>query len=182
MEIKGNKFVVVGGAGFIGSHLVDQLIEKEPSEIIVYDNFSRGTHENLREALKSPLVKIYGAGGDITQNDTLKEAIRGADGVFHLAALWLLQCQDYPRSAFNVNIEGTFNVIEACKENGARLIYSSSASVYGNALEIPMTEEHPFNNETFYGATKIAGEQMLKAYAKRFMIDYVTLRYMNVYG
>lgn len=184
LKIKGNNFLVIGGGGFIGSHLVDQLAKQEAKNVVVYDNFSRGSYGNLREALKSDRVHVFEAGGDITQTDLLKKAMTDydLDGVFHLAAVWLLQCQEYPRYAFNVNVAGTFNVMEACKEVGARLIYSSSASVYGSALTTPMTEEHPFNNETFYGATKIAGEVLLKAYAKRFMVDYTILRYMNVYG
>jgi UDP-glucose 4-epimerase len=109
--------------------------------------------------------------------------MKGMDCVFHLAALWLLQCYDYPRAAFDVNIRGTFNVLEACvKHQVKRLVFSSSASVYGDALEIPMTEDHPFNNNTFYGATKVAGEQMCRAFHHRYGLNYVGLRYMNVYG
>jgi len=109
--------------------------------------------------------------------------MKGKDYVIHLAALWLLQCYEYPRAAFEVNVKGTFNVLEACVNNKIKkLIYSSSASVYGDAVEIPMTEEHPFNNKTFYGATKIAGEQMCRAFYHRYGLNYVGLRYMNVYG
>ena len=105
------------------------------------------------------------------------------DGVIHLAAMWLLHCRDFPRTAFHVNIEGTFNVLEACVKNKIkRLVYSSSASVYGDASEVPMTESHPFNNKNFYGATKIAGEAMCRAYFDRFGLSYAGLRYMNVYG
>lgn len=117
------------------------------------------------------------------QTDILQSAFDGADGVFHFAALWLLQCHDYPRSAFDVNVRGTFNVMEACIAKGVRrLVYSSSASVYGDAVREPMDEDHPFNNKNFYGATKIAGEAMLRAFHHRFGLDYVGLRYMNVYG
>ncbi len=104
-------------------------------------------------------------------------------GVFHLAALWLLQCHEFPRAAFEVNVGGTFNVLEACHRNRVeRLVYSSSASVYGDAVEEPMTESHPFNNKNFYGATKIAGEAMARAFYFRYGLNYVGLRYMNVYG
>jgi UDP-glucose 4-epimerase len=138
---------------------------------------------NLAGALKDSRVRIFEAGGDILQTDLLEEALSGVDGVFHLAALWLLHCQDFPRSAFEVNIRGAFNVIDACARLGVkRLVYSSSASVYGDAIEDPMTEDHPFNNKNFYGATKIAGEAMLRAYHHRYGLDYVGLRYMNVYG
>ena len=103
--------------------------------------------------------------------------------MFHFAALWLLQCHEFPRSAFDVNVRGTFNVMDACvKKNVKRLVYSSSASVYGDAVAEPMDEDHPFNNKNFYGATKICGEAMLRAYHHRYGLDYVGLRYMNVYG
>ena len=183
MEFQGKRVVVIGGAGLIGSHTVDKLLATDVGEIIVYDNFVRGREENLATALRDPRVKIYDVGGDITQVDILESALKGADGVFHFAALWLLQCHDYPRSAFKTNIEGTFNVLEACvKQDVRRLVYSSSASVYGDAIEEPMTEEHPFNNRNFYGATKIAGEAMLTAYCHRYGLEAVGLRYMNVYG
>lgn len=183
MDLAGKKFVVIGGAGLIGSHTVDILTQNDVGEIVVYDNFVRGTYENLANAIRDPRVKIYEAGGDITQSDILGEALKGADGVFHFAALWLLQCHEFPRTAFDVNIRGTFNVMESCVANGVgRLVYSSSASVYGDAVEEPMTEDHPFNNKNFYGATKICGEAMLRAFHHRYGLNYVGLRYMNVYG
>jgi UDP-glucose 4-epimerase len=183
VNLEGKRIVVIGGAGLIGSHAVDQLTKEDVAEIVVYDNFVRGTRENLHDALKDPRVKIFEAGGDILQTDVLDAALAGADGVMHFAALWLLQCHDYPRAAFSVNIGGTFNVLDACiKNNVRRLVYSSSASVYGDAVEEPMPEEHPFNNKNFYGATKIAGEAMARAYHHRYGLDFVGLRYMNVYG
>lgn len=183
MDIRGKKLLVIGGAGLIGSHTVDELIKEDVAEIRIYDNFVRGTHENLAGALRDPRVKIFEVGGDICQTDILDAATKGMDGVFHLAALWLLQCHEFPRSAFDVNIRGTFNVLEACVANGVkRLVYSSSASVYGDAVEEPMTEDHPFNNKNFYGATKICGEAMARAYHHRYGLNYVGLRYMNVYG
>lgn len=183
MNLRGKKLVVVGGAGLIGSHTVDHLLKEDVAEIVIYDNFLRGSHDNLKNALKDPRVTIYDVGGDIMQTDILQSAFDGADGVFHLAALWLLQCHEYPRSAFDVNVRGTFNVMEACIAKGVeRLVYSSSASVYGDALQEPMTEDHPFNNQNFYGATKICGEAMLRAFHHRYGLNYVGLRYMNVYG
>lgn len=183
MELAGKKIVVVGGAGLIGSHTVDELLKEDVKEVIIYDNFIRGTTANIENALKDPRVRIFEIGGDICQTDILNEAFKNADGVFHFAALWLLQCHDFPRSAFNVNIAGTFNVLEACvNQNIKRLVYSSSASVYGDAVTDPMDEEHPFNNTNFYGATKIAGEAMARAYCHRYQLPYVGLRYMNVYG
>ena len=182
-DIAGSRILVIGGGGFIGSHVVDQLLQEDIREVIVYDNFARGKRENLEEALKDPRASIFPAGGDIRETDVLNRAMEGADFVVHLAALWLLQCVEYPRAAFDVNIAGMFNVLEACVRNNIkRLVWSSSASVYGNALTIPMTEEHAFNNRTFYGATKIAGEQMARAFNDRYGLNYVGLRYMNVYG
>lgn len=183
MQIKDKKFVIVGGAGLIGSHTVDRLLGESPGEILIYDNFLRGRRENLSEALNDPRVKIYDVGGDILQSDILRSALDGAHGVFHFAALWLLQCHEYPRSAFDVNVRGTFNVMEACVDAKVeRLVYSSSASVYGDAVSEPMGEDHPFNNRNFYGATKICGEAMLRAFHHRYGLNYVGLRYMNVYG
>ncbi len=183
MDIKGKKLVVVGGAGLIGSHTVDRLTREDVGEIVIYDNFTRGSWGNLEGALKDPRVKVYDVGGDITQSDILESAFEGADGVFHFAALWLLQCHEYPASAFKVNVEGTFNVLQACvAQNVSRLVYSSSASVYGDAVSEPMAEDHPFMNKNFYGATKIAGEAMATAFHHRYDLDFVGLRYMNVYG
>ena len=130
-----------------------------------------------------PRCSIFEAGGDIRELDVLNKAMEGVDGVFHLAAMWLLHCKDFPRTAFDVNIQGTFNVLEACVNNKIeRLVYSSSASVYGDAVEVPMTENHPFNNKNFYGASKIAGEAMARSFHDRYGLSYVGLRYMNVYG
>jgi len=183
MDLSGKKVVLVGGAGLIGSHTVDHLTKTDVGEIVIYDNFARGTRENLADALRDPRVKIFDIGGDILQSDILGKAFEGADGVFHFAALWLLQCHEYPRSAFDVNVRGVFNVLEACVEhNVKRLVWSSSASVYGNAIEEPMTEDHPFLNKNFYGATKIAGEAMATAFYHRYDLPVVGLRYMNVYG
>jgi UDP-glucose 4-epimerase len=183
MDINGKKLVIIGGAGLIGSHTVDRLIQEDVKEIVIYDNFVRGRAENLGSALKDPRVKIFDVGGDILQTDILEAALDGADGVFHLAALWLLQCHEFPRSAFDVNVRGTFNVMEACVKKGVkRLVYSSSASVYGDAVQEPMTEDHPFNNKNFYGATKIASEAFLRSFHHRYGLNYVGLRYMNVYG
>ena len=183
MDINGKSLAVIGGAGLIGSHTVDQLLLKDVKKIVIYDNFVRGTHQNLANAIKDERVTIYEVGGDIRNTDILSSALEGIDGVFHFAALWLLQCHEYPRSAFDVNIQGTFNVLEACRDKGVkRLVFSSSASVYGDALEEPMSEDHPFNNRTFYGASKIAGEAMARSFNERYNLNYVGLRYMNVYG
>ena len=183
MDLTGKKILVIGGAGFIGSHVVAELLKTDVAEVIIYDNFARGKAEYIEEFLKDSRCSFYENGGDIRETDILNDAMHGMDGVFHLAAMWLLHCKDYPRTAFDVNIQGTFNVLEACvKNNISRLVYSSSASVYGDAVEVPMTEEHPFNNKNFYGASKIASEAMCRATHDRFGLNYVGLRYMNVYG
>ncbi len=183
MELAGKRMLVIGGAGLIGSHVVDELLKTDVAEIVVYDNFFRGSHENLRRAYEDPRVLVFEHGGDILQTDILEKAMQGINGVFHLAALWILQCHEYPQTAFEVNVRGTFNVaMAAIKQQVERVVYSSSASVYGDALEIPMTEEHPYNNFTFYGASKIAGEQFFKSLGHRYGLNWVGLRYMNVYG
>lgn len=183
MDIEGKKFLVIGGAGFIGSHVVEELLNQDVAQVLIYDNFVRGKKANIEKFLNDKRCKIFPDGGDIRDIDILNKAMLGIDGVFHLAAMWLLHCKDYPRTAFDVNVQGTFNVLEACVQNNVKkLVYSSSASVYGDAIEIPMTENHPFNNRNFYGATKIAGEAMCRAFHDRYGLDYVGLRYMNVYG
>jgi UDP-glucose 4-epimerase len=184
MDLKDKRLLVIGGAGLIGSHTVEQLLLEDVAEIIIYDNFTRGTRQNLARALEDRRVKVFPAGGDILHRDVLLSAMEGIDGVLHFAALWLLHCQEYPRSAFEVNVAGTFNVVEACVQQSIkRLVFSSSASVYGDAVEEPMTESHPQNNTNFYGASKIAGEQICRAMYHRYRtFEYVGLRYMNVYG
>ena len=181
MRIDGSKLVVIGGAGLIGSHTVDELLNEDVSEIVVFDNFERGSLENLEVALADPRVMIVD--GDVGDLAALSKTFKGADGVFHFAAMSLLHCYEHPRNGFDVNLAGTFNVLEACRESAVRrLVFSSSASVYGDALEDPMTESHPFNNTTFYGATKIGGEAMVQAFCHRSGLGYVGLRYFNVYG
>lgn len=181
--LDGARVLVIGGAGFIGSFVVKELLKEPVAEVVVYDNFARGKLENLQESLQDQRCSIFPYGGDIRDVDILDKAMEGVDYVFHLAAMWLLHCKDFPRTAFEVNIAGTFNVLEACvKHKVKKLIFSSSASVYGDAVEVPMTEEHPFRNKNFYGATKIAGEAMCTAFNDRYGLPVIGLRYMNVYG
>jgi len=166
--------MLIGGAGFIGSHIIEQL--EDVNRIVVYDNFCRGSMDNISKECEV-------MHSDILHTDVLNDAMKDMDVVIHLAALWLLHCHEYPESAFDVNIRGTFNVLNACVKNDVKkLIYSSSASVYGDALNEPMNENHPYNNETFYGASKIAGEHMLKAFHYKYGLNYTGLRYFNVYG
>jgi len=111
MDIKGKRILVIGGAGFIGSHIVDQLLEEDIKEVIIYDNFTRGRSDNIAGALKDPRCKVFEIGGDILQTDILDKAMEGIDGVFHLAAMWLLHCYDYPRSAFDVNVFSSLSIL-----------------------------------------------------------------------
>jgi UDP-glucose 4-epimerase len=181
MDLASKHVLVIGGAGFIGSYIVDHLTEEPVKEIVVLDNFVRGSRVNVARAVQDPRVHVVE--GSITDCDLLQDVMDGMDGVFHLAALWLYECVHEPRSALEVNAVGTYNVAEAAQRAGvARVVYSSSASVYGDAVSTPMTEEHPFNNRTMYGATKIAGEQFFRAFNEQYGLDYVGLRYMNVYG
>lgn len=180
-DLQAARVCVVGGAGFVGSHVVDLLVREPVREVVVFDNFVRGRQANLQCAMSSGRVRVVH--GDITQPKELTAAVANADFVIHLAALWLLECLEEPRAAFEVNVCGTFNVIEACSaEKVKKLVFSSSASVYGDAVEVPMMEAHPFNNRTLYGATKIAGEQLLQAFHHTHGLPFAALRYMNVYG
>lgn len=181
MMLDGAKIVVVGGAGLIGSHTVDLLLEEKVAEVVVFDNFERGSRENLEFALMDPRLGVVH--GDLCDPAQLEEVFDGVDGVFHFAALWLLHCQEHPRDGYDTNVTGTFNLLEACVGAGVdRLVFSSSASVYGDAVEEPMSESHPFNNTTVYGATKIAGEALATSFHHRDGLEYVGLRYFNVYG
>ncbi len=181
MDLTDKRIVLVGGAGLIGSHLCDLLVQEPLREVVVFDNFVRGRRENLARASQSPNLTIIDH--SMTDPEALQAALEGAHGVFLLASLWLGECLDEPRAAWETNVLGSWNVLEACQKLGVeRLVYSSSASVYGDALHIPMAEDHPLNNRTTYGATKIACEQMLRAMYHQHGLPYVGLRYMNVYG
>lgn len=183
MEIRDSKVLVVGGAGLIGSHVIERLLAEEPAEVLIYDNFFRGSMDNLDVALRDPRVTIHDMQGDILQPDVLADATEGRDLVFHLASLGLLHGVRFPRTTWEVGVMGTYNVLEACVNAGVkRLVFSSSASVYGDAKVVPMDEEHEYANTTLYGAAKIAGEHLCRSFHHRYGLDYVALRYMNVYG
>jgi UDP-glucose 4-epimerase len=177
MQISGNAFLVTGGSGFIGSHVVDRLVA-EGASVVVFDN--RVREENLSEALVSGRVRAIE--GDVTEPAALREAAAGTQGIFHMAVLPLGPCSEDPRLCVEVNVTGTLNVLEAARVVGVKkVVYSSASSVYGDTNET-MDESHPLGARTMYGASKIAGEYFVRAFRDLYGIDYVILRYMNVYG
>jgi UDP-glucose 4-epimerase len=182
VSIEGTRALVTGGAGTIGSHVVDELIRGGAAEVVVLDNFVRGRRENLAWASANGPVRLVE--GDIRDKDLVREVTAGKDLVFHLAAIRITQCAEEPRLANEVLVDGTFNVVEAAAAEGVKkLIASSSASIYGLAEEFPTTERHhPYNNDTFYGAAKAFNEAMLRSFHSMYGLDYVALRYFNVYG
>jgi UDP-glucose 4-epimerase len=180
-QITGTRCLVTGGAGFIGSTIVDQLMDAGAGEVIVLDNFVRGTWSNLASAQDRGGVKVIK--GDICDAALVDDLTVGADFVFHQAALRITRCAEAPREAVDVLINGTLNVLEsAVRHKVKKVVAASSASVYGNPSYLPMDESHPFNNRTIYGAGKIACEQMLRAYYTMYGLPYVAFRYFNAYG
>ena len=180
--ISGQRILVTGGAGTIGSTLVDQLVEKGAAEVVVLDNFVRGRRANLASAEESGRVIVVD--GDIRDIALVRAVTEGIDLVFHQAAIRITQCADEPRLALEVLVDGTFNIVEAAAELGVgKLIAASSASVYGLATEFPTHEvHHPYANDTLYGASKVFNESLLRSYHAMKGLDYVALRYFNVYG
>jgi UDP-glucose 4-epimerase len=179
--IAGKSFLVTGGAGFIGSAIVDQLLDAGAAEIRVIDNFVRGSRENLASSIRSGKVEIIE--GDIRDAAVVDRTIEGVDYVFHQAALRITRCAEAPREAVDVLIGGSLNVLEsAVRHRVKKIVAASSASVYGDPSYLPMDEAHPFNNRTMYGAGKIAMEQILRAYWTSFGLPYVAFRYFNAYG
>ncbi|MFH5927194.1 NAD-dependent epimerase/dehydratase family protein [Roseomonas xinghualingensis] len=180
--LEGQRCLVTGGAGFIGSHIVDLLIDAGCSEIIVIDNMIRGRHANLERALTSGRVRLIE--GDIRDTTLMRGLVQGTDTVFHQAALRITQCAQEPRTAFEVMVTATYDLIEECVRADVRkMVVASSASVYGMAQDFPTTEnQNPYDNRTLYGAAKAFGEGMLRSFNDMHGLDYVTLRYFNVYG
>ena len=180
--MKINRVLITGGAGLIGSHIADQLAAGCNPEIIVFDNFVRGRRENLSWAMAHGRVQIVT--GDIRDAKMLHEVMQGIDLLFHQAAIRITQCAEEPRLALEVLADGTFNVLEAAvAAKVKKVVAASSASVYGLAEEFPTTERHhPYNNRTFYGAAKVFNEGVLRSFHEMYGLDYVALRYFNVYG
>src|SRR4051794_11515541 len=181
-KITGSKIFITGGAGFIGSYLVEELLKYQPFKIIILDNLIRGTLENMKSFIDNPVIEFIE--GDIRDNIILEECVAGADYVFHLAALRINACAADPREGFNVMMKSTFDLAELCvKHKIKKVIYSSSASVYGLAQHFPTPEtDNPYNNQTFYGGAKLWGEQLFRSFKFMYGLDYIALRYFNVYG
>ncbi len=183
MDINGSTIVVTGGAGLIGSTTIDALLQSwNPGRIVVFDNLSRGTRANIEAALRDPRVTLVE--GDIRDIAALGRVVAGADAVIHMAALRITACAAEPRQAFEVMCAGTFNVVEAAQRAGVRkVVAASTASIYGLADSFPTTEEHhPYNNRTWYGASKTMLEGLLRSFNDMHGLPYVALRYFNVYG
>jgi UDP-glucose 4-epimerase len=176
---EGKTVLVTGGAGHIGSHIVDE-IPADVKRAIIYDNFAEGRESNI-EHLTSGKVELVRR--DIRDYEDLNKAMKGVDYVFHTASILLLECRDHPDKALDVNVKGTYNVIRACIENKVKkVVFSTTGSVYGDPLYMPMDENHPYNSETLYGTTKIAGEHLFRDFYRSNGLQYVGLRYFNIYG
>lgn len=181
-KIYNSSILVTGGAGFIGSYVVEALLQHGPRKIIIIDNLIRGSYENMKSYIDNPVIEFIE--GDIRNFQLLESCFKKVDYVFHMAALRINACAANPRDGFDVMIQSTFNVAElAVKYNIKKLVYSSSASVYGLAQHFPTPEtDNPYNNQTFYGGAKLWGEQLFRSYKFSYDLDYVALRYFNVYG
>lgn len=182
VQLHGARALVTGGAGLLGSTIVDQLIDKGAEEIVVLDNFVRGRRANLAAAVaRGPVTVVE---GDIRDTEVLVKVTAGIDVVFHQAAIRITQCAEEPRLALEVLADGTFNVLEAAvNAKVSKVVAASSASVYGLAETFPTREDHhPYANRTLYGAAKTFNEGLLRSFNDMYGLDYVALRYFNVYG
>jgi UDP-glucose 4-epimerase len=180
--IQGERILITGGAGTVGSNIADQVAELGAAEIVILDNFVRGRRDNLSWAEANGNVRVVE--GDICDRELVRELVHEADVVFHQAALRITQCATEPRLAVDVLVNGTYNVVEAAAEAKVRkLVAASTASVYGQAESFPTTESHhPYNNDTLYGAAKVFNEGLLRSFHAMHGLDYIALRYFNVYG
>jgi UDP-glucose 4-epimerase len=183
MMIDGAKILVTGGCGLIGSATIDQLLaDHSPARIVILDNLARGSLGNVAQCLKDPRVTLIR--GDIRDREAVRRAVAGVDAVIHMAALRITACAAEPREAMEVMCDGTFNVVEAAQLAGVKkVVAASSASIYGLAESFPTREDHhPYNNQTWYGASKIMLEGLLRSFHCMHGLNYVALRYFNVYG
>ncbi|MFO5492352.1 MAG: SDR family NAD(P)-dependent oxidoreductase, partial [Cuspidothrix sp.] len=180
--MQNKRILITGGAGLVGSHIADLLVKEGVSEIIVLDNFTRGCRDNLASAqVNGPLVIVD---GDIRDRQLLTDIMQDVDIVFHQAAIRITQCAEEPRLALEVLADGTFNVLEAAVKAGVKkIVAASSASIYGMAENFPTTESHhPYNNRTLYGAAKTFNEGLFRSFYEMYGLNYLGLRYFNIYG
>jgi UDP-glucose 4-epimerase len=183
MKIDGKNILVTGGCGLIGSTTIDLLLRDfSPARIVILDNLTRGSLSNVEEALKNPIVTLIK--GDIRDVNTVQSVMEGMDAVIHMATLRITACAAEPREALTVMCDGSFNVLEAAHACGVKkVVTASSASIYGLADSFPTTESHhPYTNRTWYGATKVMLEGLLRSFNDMYGLPYVALRYFNVYG
>lgn len=181
MEIANSRILVTGGAGFVGSHIIDALLAEGVEHVIALDNMVRGNRHNLEAALASGKVRLVE--GDVRDRELVDSLVEGCDYIFHEAALRITACAADPRTAHEVMFTGAFNVLEsAVKHKIKKVVAASSASVYGEPDYLPIDEKHPFNNRTLYGAAKVANEQVLRSFNDMYGLPYVALRYFNLYG
>jgi UDP-glucose 4-epimerase len=182
MDLLKRHVLITGGAGLIGSHIADLLVREPVAQITIFDNFVRGRRENLTTALTDGRLRIVE--GDIRDRTQLAKVMQGVDVVFHQAAIRITQCAEEPRLALEVLADGTFNLLEAAVGAGVKkVVAASSASIYGMAEAFPTGEQHhPYNNRTLYGAAKVFDEGLLRSFYEMYGLDYVVLRYFNVYG
>lgn len=181
-DLAGKHVLVTGGAGFIGSHIIDLLTDENCAEIVAVDDMVRGRPENLSAAMRRAPVRLVD--GDICDRSLMRELVAGADIVFHQAALRITHCAAEPRRAMEVMVQATFDLLESCVEHGIeKVVAASSASVYGMAEEFPTTErQHPYNNRTLYGTAKVFNEGLLRTFNDMHGLKYVAFRYFNAYG
>lgn len=183
MKIPGSKILVTGGCGLIGSTTIDLLLrEHDPAQIVIFDNLVRGSMHNVESMLADPRVKLVK--GDIRDVAAVRQATEGMDAVIHMATLRITACAAEPREALEVMCDGSYNVLEAAKDCGVKkFVTASSASIYGLADTFPTREDHhPYNNDTWYGASKVMLEGLLRSFHSMYGLDYVVFRYFNVYG
>jgi UDP-glucose 4-epimerase len=183
MNINGARILVTGGCGLIGSTTIEQLLrDHDPARIVILDNLVRGSLANVAQALNDPRVTLLR--GDIRDRDTVARATEGMDAVVHMAALRITACAAEPREAMEVMCDGSFNVVEAARQAGVKkIVVASTASIYGMAEKFPTREDHhPYNNRTWYGASKVMLEGLLRSYHDMYGLPYVAMRYFNVYG
>lgn len=182
MNLRDARVLITGGAGLVGSTIADQLLAEGVAEIVVLDNLVRGRLENLAVPVAAGKVRFIDA--DIRDRDAVHAATQGIDVLFHQAAIRITQCAEEPRLAVEVLAHGTFNVVEAAlAAKVKKVVAASSASIYGMADTFPTTEaHHPYNNRTLYGAAKTFNEAVLRSFHEMYGLDYVALRYFNVYG